>query len=50
MDENPADIIIEDGIYMGNNYIEQSNVLSFKRDHTISGYTLNYIVEGKMNS
>lgn len=50
MDENPADIVIEDGFSMGFNDIEHDNILSFKRDHTISGYTLNYIVEGKMNS
>lgn len=50
MDENPADIVLEDGFSMGFNDIEHNNVLSFKRDHTISGYTLNYIVEGKMNS
>ena len=50
MDENPADIVLEDGFTMGFNDIEHDNVLSFKRDHTISGYTLNYVVEGKMNS
>jgi hypothetical protein len=50
MDENPADIVLEDGFSMSFNDIEHDNILSFKRDHTISGYTLNYIVEGKMNS
>jgi uncharacterized protein (DUF1015 family) len=27
----------------------KENEILFKRDHTISGYTLNYVVEGKLN-
>ena len=50
MDENPADLVIEDGFSMGFNDIEHDNALSFKRDHTISGYMVTYVVEGKMNS
>lgn len=50
MDENESDFSIEDGFSIGFNDIEKDNILSFKRDYTISGYTVNYIVEGKMNS
>ena len=30
--------------------IEKEDKVSIKRDHTISGFTLTYAVEGKMNA
>ncbi|MBN86412.1 MAG: hypothetical protein CL885_02690 [Dehalococcoidia bacterium] len=50
IDEDPQNIKLEDGFTMSLNDIEKENQLSFKRDYTISGYTLNYIVESKANS
>ncbi len=50
MDDQPDYVFIEDGFSMGFSDIERDNILSFKRDHTISGYTVKYVVEGKMNS
>jgi len=50
MDDNSDYVYIEDGFSMAFSDIEIDNILSFKRDHTISGYTVRYIVEGKMNS
>tara|TARA_B100002019_G_scaffold71248_1_gene61420 strand:- start:15129 stop:15818 length:690 start_codon:yes stop_codon:yes gene_type:complete len=50
MDDVESDISIEDGFSATFNDLENDNILSFKRDHTISGYVLNYVVEGKMNS
>ena len=50
MDDVKSDISIEDGFSATFNDLENDNILSFKRDHTISGYVLNYVVEGKMNS
>ena len=32
------------------NDIEKENKVRIKRDHTISGYMLTYVVEGKMNA
>tara|TARA_B100000212_G_scaffold273998_1_gene213470 strand:+ start:6679 stop:7407 length:729 start_codon:yes stop_codon:yes gene_type:complete len=50
IDDQQDYVYIEDGFSMAFSDIEIDNVLSFKRDHTISGYTVRYIVEGKMNS
>jgi len=50
MDNDPAFLFVEDGDYISFNDLEQDNAVTFKRDHTISGYTLTYIVEGKRNS
>jgi hypothetical protein len=41
---------LEDGFNLAFNDLEQDNILSFKRNHTISGYTFKYIVESKANS
>jgi hypothetical protein len=50
INDDPNDVIIEDGFNIGFNDLEENNILSTKREHTISGYTLRYIVESKMNS
>jgi hypothetical protein len=50
LDNDPQYVGLEDGFSLSFNDIEDDNILSFKRDHTISGYTFNYIVEGKANS
>lgn len=50
LDDVEATIPLEDGFSIAFNDLEEDNVLSFKREHTISGYMLRYIVEGKMNS
>lgn len=50
MDDNPAFLFVEDGDYVSFNDLEKDNAVTFKRDYTISGYTLTYVVEGKRNS
>ena len=50
LDDITADMPLEDGFTMAFNDLEKDNILTFKREHTISGYMLRYIVEGKMNS
>jgi len=50
MDDHRDYVFIEDGFSASFSDIERDNILSFKRDHTISGYTVKYVVEGKMNS
>ena len=50
LDDVPADMPLEDGFSIAFNDIEEDNILAFKREHTISGYMIRYIVEGKMNS
>jgi len=50
LDDVPADMPLEDGFSLTFNDLEQDNILSFKREHTISGYMVRYTVEGKMNS
>jgi len=50
LDDDPQFVNLEDGFTLSFNDIEDENILSFKRDHTISGYTFNYIVESKANS
>ena len=48
--DSQNDISIEDGFSLTLNDIEKENEILFKRDHTISGYTLNYVIEGKLNA
>jgi hypothetical protein len=50
LDDHQAELPLEDGFSASFNDLEKNNALSFKRDHTISGYTVRYVVEGKMNS
>ena len=50
MDDDPAFLFIEDGDNLSFSDLEIDNAVTFKRDHTISGYTLTYVVEGKRNS
>tara|TARA_Y100000004_G_C8920686_1_gene415302 strand:+ start:241 stop:975 length:735 start_codon:yes stop_codon:yes gene_type:complete len=50
MDESKDEVSVEDGFSVEINDIEKDANLRFKRDHTISGYMLTYIVENKMNS
>lgn len=50
LDEIDQRVDLEDGFNLSFNDLEQDNILSFKRNHTISGYTLKYIVESKANS
>ena len=38
---------IEDGFSIQINDIEKDSTISFKRDHTVSGYFFNYVVENK---
>ena len=49
IDDDQSEISVEDGFSLTLNDIEKENEILFKRDHTISGYTLNYVVEGKLN-
>ena len=50
MDSHKDEVKIEDGFSAEINDIEKDNELKFKRDYTISGYTVTYIVQNKMNS
>ena len=50
INDEPEHVIVEDGFNIGFDDLEENNILSARREHTISGYTLRYIVESKMNS
>jgi hypothetical protein len=50
LDENATSVPLEDGFSATFHDLEKDNILSFKRDHTISGYMVRYVVEGKANS
>jgi len=50
LDEVNERVQLEDGFNLSFNDLEKDNILSFKRNHTISGYTFKYIIEGKANS
>lgn len=43
-------LTIDDGFTATIDDVEKEDPVSIKRDHTISGYTLTYTVEGKMNA
>ena len=49
-DEDQDFLTIDDGYTIELDDIEKDEKVSIKRDHTISGYTLTYSVEGKMNA
>ena len=49
--DNDEDFLtVDDGFTLYLNDIEKENKVRIKRDHTISGYMLTYVVEGKMNA
>jgi hypothetical protein len=50
LDGNATSVPLEDGFSATFHDLEKDNILSFKRDHTISGYMVKYVVEGKANS
>tara|TARA_B110000495_G_scaffold196667_1_gene205811 strand:+ start:2847 stop:3596 length:750 start_codon:yes stop_codon:yes gene_type:complete len=49
-DEKKDFITIDDGFTLSLNDVEREDEVSLKRDHTISGYTITYMVEGKANA
>jgi len=49
-DEKKDFVTIDDGFTLSLSDIEKEDEVSLKRDHTISGYTITYMVEGKANA